>query len=764
VRRRSDAIALAALALIVTLLFADVIAGLNVFFLRDITHYYYPAKHVLRTIVMGGELPFWNPFFSAGQPLAANPEHEVFYPLTWLILLPSFREGFHLLIVAHVYIAVFSMYALLRSLSTRPLVAFTGALSYALGGCVLSCMNLLPYLFNMAWLPLICLYTRRFLLHWKRRDFALASLFYALQLLVGEPTTIFQTGILLGLFALSSGPRLRRLGAVALISLAAFAAGAVQIIPAIDHFRDSVRVRGLAYKDAAMWSTPPVRFLEAVNPHFLGYVRSDGERPYWSGDLYPEKQTPYFLSIYPGILVTVLVLGGVLARAAGWRLFLASMCCSLLLAAGNHTPLFDILFTAGIGKATRFPEKFLLMGAFALVVFAMLVLEKLMAGDTRLRKATLISAASLTFVAVSFYLFLQPLVRSTFLAKLVYFGQDNFSTDVVELARTSWLAAAGRAFAVLLLIAVMRRTHRNLWAVVLTLFVIMDLASTFEELVPRLPASFYDEPATASQFAPDKADYRIYHVPLSESEPKRAFLYPEPNLYWLLRNMFRPMIPAAYDFRTVLEGDYDRTDLLPTADFTNAMSQLAARNPHHWLETAAGMSNIRYIAEYKSLPELEHGAAREGRQFTPVRFLETSLNPRYYFASRVVTSTGVHDFVRLFSTQSFGPAVACVSRPAFAAAHGRVTRVIERANAVNLDVEADGKSLLVLSVTPHKYWSITVDDKTVKPFVVNLGYQGVMLEKGRHTVAMRYFNPVVMASGVFSFLAMGLLFVALRRG
>lgn len=28
-------------------------------------------------------VPYWNPFISGGQPLAANPTHEVFYPLTW---------------------------------------------------------------------------------------------------------------------------------------------------------------------------------------------------------------------------------------------------------------------------------------------------------------------------------------------------------------------------------------------------------------------------------------------------------------------------------------------------------------------------------------------------------------------------------------------------------------------------------------------------------------------------------------------------------
>ena len=94
--RRADVLAVASLALIVTIVFGDVLIGVNNFYMRDLTRYYYPAKQILREIVSGGEFPYWNRYFSAGQPIAANPEHEVFYPFTWLVLLPSYYLGFRL--------------------------------------------------------------------------------------------------------------------------------------------------------------------------------------------------------------------------------------------------------------------------------------------------------------------------------------------------------------------------------------------------------------------------------------------------------------------------------------------------------------------------------------------------------------------------------------------------------------------------------------------------------------------------------------------
>jgi len=98
-------------------------------------------------------------------PIAANPEHEVFYPFTWLILLPSYNLGYSLHIIVHIFVGLLGMYALLRSMELRPEAAWLGAMAWGLGGIYLSYVNLLPILFCAAWLPLTCLYVRRFLLH-----------------------------------------------------------------------------------------------------------------------------------------------------------------------------------------------------------------------------------------------------------------------------------------------------------------------------------------------------------------------------------------------------------------------------------------------------------------------------------------------------------------------------------------------------------------------------------------------------------------------
>src|SRR5688572_25184658 len=103
--RRADVKIVALLVFVVALFFSDVLVLGSGFYVRDVYRDYLPSRFVLRQAVLGGEMPLWNRFYSAGQPLAANPGFQTFYPGTWLCLLPSFLTGFNLQIVLHVALA-----------------------------------------------------------------------------------------------------------------------------------------------------------------------------------------------------------------------------------------------------------------------------------------------------------------------------------------------------------------------------------------------------------------------------------------------------------------------------------------------------------------------------------------------------------------------------------------------------------------------------------------------------------------------------------
>jgi hypothetical protein len=762
-------VALAVLAAIITLAFADILLGLNVLFVRDVSAYYYPAKHVVREILLGGEIPYWNPYFGAGQPLAANPEHEVFYPLTWLVLLPSYRIGFHLLTLIHLYIAAAAMFALLRSMGRSAAAAFFGALSFAIGGISLSYLNLQPCLFAVAWLPLIALYTRRFLRHRSRRDLALACLFFGIQLLVGEPSTILQTGLLLGFYALYAGWRRGRVrGAalavamVGLISVGALLVGAVQILPTLDFAAGSVRARGLPFEAVSNWSTPPVRIFELLHPNFLGHIDVLGQSLYWGSPLYGVRHSPYLFTIYPGLLVSILAIAGFFARVRGWPFVLAVSGFSFLLALGENTPLWRLLYDLGF-RAIRYPEKFLLLLLVAWIVFGAKALDALLDGDARARKSALWTAGAFTGIAALAVLLSRTPIHEA-LFEWLWSPSPSRIHDMLAAAAVGWLAAAARGGAVLLLVRNAGGARRRVWLALAGAFMVLDLGMVMIETVPRLPKQYYDPPELVRTFPANRAPFRLFHhADLHKLKPAtQPYFRDHPDSYWVTRNALFPMRPAQHGIRMVMDTDFDMTSLQPTADFVQSIADLSDRR-RDWVDLMASMSNVWFQASFRDPKEAFARARGDRRILQPVGLLALEKNPRYFFAERVETIADRVDFVSKLASPRYVEWTAFVHAAPFRPAPGRVLRVSETANSACLDVETSGRAFLVISITPHKYWRVTIDGIGAKAIVTNVGYQGVIVpDAGRHVVEMRYSNPLVAVGGAISAAALlALAFVAI---
>ena len=151
----SDRRILLLLVAIATFFFADVLLLGNNFFFRDLFAYHYPMKQIVRDTIARGDFPWWNPYFGGGQPMAANPAYEVFYPPQWLIFIGSFGFGFALHIIFHVYLALIGMYLFLRSIPLRVEATMFGALSFAFSGFLLGTMTNLPTFFVWSWVGVV---------------------------------------------------------------------------------------------------------------------------------------------------------------------------------------------------------------------------------------------------------------------------------------------------------------------------------------------------------------------------------------------------------------------------------------------------------------------------------------------------------------------------------------------------------------------------------------------------------------------------------
>ena len=388
-QRRVALCALGLVAVLMGTIFWRVFAYGETFGDRDLGEYYHSAKSLVAPLARASQgVPLWNPFFSSGQPFAANPEHEVFHPMTTLFFLLPFELAFRLQVMLPLLFGVGSMYFLLRILRRSRPASLLGGLSWGFGGYLLSTTNLLPILYAAAILPLPLAFAVRLARVPRALDVAWLGICVGLQCLAGEPSTLVAMPLLLAAAtwpAWRRGSR-RRLLAIGLGLALGAGIGAVTLLPGIHHASKTDRAGGLDPAQIAHWSMPPVRALDLLSPHVLGHVRPGNESLYWGRGFYPERESPYFYSLYPGLAVTCL------AFAVGWRRWRGLLPWVVvagfgyLYALGAHFPLWRVLRHLPGLSSLRFPEKFALLFCVPIIILAAHGCDAVVAGPRRARR------------------------------------------------------------------------------------------------------------------------------------------------------------------------------------------------------------------------------------------------------------------------------------------------------------------------------------------------------------------------------------------
>jgi len=743
----------ALLAVIVALVFADLITLAGTLHIRDTALFIYPDRHLVWERARSGNFfPMWDFRTSAGQPLAANPGFGVFYPPAWLLpLFSNFNLAFNLFLVGHFLLSGAAMFALLRSLCVSPPAACFGAISWMLGGLMASFACLTLFLYASAWLPLFALYSRRFLISRRVSDFAGAAMTLGVIIIVGEAAMILQAGALLGGYALARALRerssiLRAAGLTAAIIVGGVLVGAVQLFPALELQRESARAAGFPLQWASEWSMRPSRPLELAYPNVFGYFISNGAL-YWARSAERPAGPPFIFSFYPGLLATALIIAGFVTRARGWKFSAPVVAISYLLAIGEHAPLFQILHAAGL-RNVRYPEKFFASAIFILVIFAAMALDDL----PRIWKhlASTISAIGVGAVlmfAVSF----APWYRD-FFARVWTLGgtAEMFVTE----SRRGWLFAAMEAAILLALVLVRPRLRPPLWIAALIVFTLGDLAPRLPGIMPRVPVSYYSPPPAATRF-PDPAAVRIF------SQAQWDYLQHPPTDVpiemkpWLVRNGLMPRLVTAWGFHAMFEVDVNSTSQKATTELNQMLWTLKGLRRNDRLPLLMALTGVTHIVVPRPFDMNVKPEAIE-----PVSVIALG-NPRYYFADQIITAGSIGEFAAaLTSNVQWSRRAAFIPMLSFVPAAGRVVRAVEGDDRIDLAVESGGRALLVVAITPHRHWRATIDGAPSSLIRANGGMQAVEVPLGRHNITMIYRDPVVTASAVVSALTVIALLLA----
>lgn len=271
-------------AAVVFLVFAPALTAPRGFMLfgDDINRTYYFYREFFLTWLRRGVWPWWNPYLFGGEPFIANPIVNIWYPANWLYVLLPLPIAFTTHIMFHIWWAMAGMYVLLsRVLEAKGKRSVTGAW---VGGVVFGLSGFfmartyaghVDVIAAASWMPWVVWGFYKLL---SARDLKWANVLraagiFALQLFSGYQTMAFFTVIAVGMMTVFSALRTRSVRPFVRSAIAGiFGVGlaALQILPAAEFFRASIRTYSLPYSWISYGSWAWQSLLQFFNPWYFG--------------------------------------------------------------------------------------------------------------------------------------------------------------------------------------------------------------------------------------------------------------------------------------------------------------------------------------------------------------------------------------------------------------------------------------------------------------------------------------------------------------
>jgi hypothetical protein len=792
-----------ALAILVACVpFAQGLSLTKVFYVRDLTMFFWPRHLWIRSSLLAGTWPWWDPYAAAGQATFPDALNQFFLPpvLLFRVLFPAV-VGFNLIVVAPFPLAALGTWFFLRRYFS-PASATLGAVVFAGSGAVISTSNFPNLSWSVAWVPWLLWAVDRDRLDQSVRSFALLTVLLTCQMLSGEPVTMIGTlGLLVGYVVVGAGepsllaPRMRVavrvVGAIAVAGVLS----AVQLVPMTLAAQQSPR--GLL-KANYFWSLHPLWLLESVLPHVFGhsYFGYNQQMP-WLRPLNSDRD-PFFYSLYVGPIVFLLSMLGVLTGQRRWRLFwLSVVIVAVLLSFGDYTPVYPTLQRiVPIVKSFRFPVKFFLFASFGLAMLAASAADSLQTRHGSREKFSPSPGAVRTLIGAGVVVVLALVLLIALVLVVPFTGARAFHALAAWIGVSDPVAGAAFLFSsvppiatrvlILLLTSALlaylgwaaKREGRLARALLIGLAMV-ELIAVNADLNPVLPASQLGPPSWITALKGNPND-RFYFggkfrgtliegdidLPQVQWRPPRG-LSVEQGRSVMVANV--ALTPAAWGVRELLSYDL----------------------PLLWsLEHALAEGRFEYADRAERLRFLARGGVRYclvgtpprpdmspiqlvGEDFGPMGVFECVPDVRrvYVVSQASIIPDTKAQLARLFEESFEADSTVMLERPApdaaglpgaGGAASARITH--EEEQEILIEATAGTPSgYLVLLDTFDRDWRVEVDGAPAPLLKANALFRAVHLSPGRHLVRFSYRPTVLYASAAvsgFAALILGALVIA----
>jgi hypothetical protein len=661
-----------------------------------------------------GNLALWNPHIFSGAPFFGNTQSALLYPVNWLFLVLPLALATNWSIALNAWLLAAFMYLWAWRRGLHPLAAFV------CGALLMLCA---PYFLHVpaghlnivcaiAWIPLQFLAIDEWLATRRRLWCLVGMLAVALQLLSGQPQYVYLTALMAAGYAfLRLLERRDDRPAAALGLLSVYAGGAllaaVQLFAGIQATSETIRSRALPFQFAASFNFPPENLITLLAPGFFGDMT---HQPYW-GRWYLWEACGF-------IGVTGLALAGYgMARAtmAGKKALLAVAALSLVVALGDSTPLFRLLFDWLPGfDRFRGVGKFFFITALVLVLFAGYGLDRMLRERTVPLRAIVVGAVAAMAICGA-AIAMRSLDWSAVTAGIAATGQgytDPRTVPASQAFASLGLLLAGVTLAAAVGVAYWARRRPR------AVFLLAALAIAEVFAFARMQRTTFDS--------------RQVVIP-----ELRQFLAEHPGDYRIL-NLWNPN--TAMSMRALEIWGYDPGVTRRYAEFMEwsvggdpglATNYVTFRQLHPLLS----MLRVQYVVVVEN-----NAMAIHPGPLPPLRRLEL-VGSHHVHAQRA-------DILRAMGEASFDPRTEVILEreptpaPVRAGTQGSARVVREGSDFVEIDADVVGPSILVVTDAWTPGWRATPlpgsSQSRYEIMPANYVLRGVALERGRHRLRLEY--------------------------
>ena len=768
---------------------------------------FWPWHYLVKSSLLTGEWPLWNPLLGNGTPLLANMQSAVFYPLNLVYLVMPVEQALTLSVILHLLLAGIFMYLYARQIGLSPFAATLSALAYMFSGYIVGRSQFVTMVNAAAWFPLLLLFSEKLSTERSGLNVLWLALVLALMLLAGHAQLWFYGLCLMGAYtifrswqstarpaaepppaaALPESSRRplypRRFGALFRVSARlAIAVGlsllvaAVQLVPTAELVSQSQRGGGASRTFALTYSFWPWRFVTLLAPDFFG---NPARGNFWGYANYWEDHA--YVGVLP-LIFAVLAIGYYLKRRISKRrnqglagqpaasgsstlahplqvvpFFALLIPLSLLMALGWNTPFYVWVFdhVPGFGLFQA-PARLLIWYTLAIVVLAGVGAQFFQSTARNRPHLRRLLAACIALTAVS------------------------FAGEYLVTGRATTFLSAFQTTGILLIISVILLLIRpdkenpgpiseTLWQWIVIIFVALDLLLAAWPLVPTLPATVFKQPIKSAEFLKARAGDHRFFVD-DEFAYRTTF-----DQYFRFDVQGPSDVDFWQGFKETLVPNFGVYAALPSANNDDPLKVT------HWLQLMKQLDNggAHQRARLMSLMNVGFVVTAASDSLGPplyadgemtIQAVEQALPRAYFVPQAYVVKDGSEAIARISNRDFDSRREVIIMEPeeelrasperAAGAEMGEVIVNELSPSLLQLLVDLPEPGYVVLTDTYYPGWQATVDGQPAPILQANLAFRAIAVEAGQHEIIFSY-RPRSFTFGLWTTILTSLIIILL---